>query len=91
MLKKFTSRKFIISLITTICGFLGMMNVADDTIGFISSILMIVVPNVIYIVTEGSIDKESVKNMLGDIADLLGNNDKATDDKILPNVNDKET
>ena len=81
LVKKFTSRKFLVSLVSTICGVLGMMNVADDTIGLIGSILMIIVPNVIYIITEGSIDKAGVKNMLNSIADLLDNKNTEVDNK----------
>ena len=76
LIKKFASRKFLVSLASTICGILGMMNVADDTIGLIGSMLMIIIPNVIYIITEGSIDRESVKNMVNSIADLLNKEDK---------------
>ena len=75
LIKKFASRKFLVSLASTICGILGMMNVADDTIGLIGSMLMIIIPNVIYIITEGSIDRESVKNMVNSIADLLNKED----------------
>ena len=57
-----------------------MMNVADDTIGLIGSMLMIIIPNVIYIITEGSIDRESVKNMVNSIADLLNKEDKKNGD-----------
>lgn len=76
LIKKYASRKFLVSLASTICGILGMMNVADDTIGLIGSMLMIIIPNVIYIITEGSIDRESVKNMVNSIADLLNKEDK---------------
>ena len=80
LIKKFASRKFLVSLASTICGILGMMNVADDTIGLIGSMLMIIIPNVIYIITEGSIDRESVKNMVNSIADLLNKEDKKNGD-----------
>lgn len=80
LIKKYASRKFLLSLACTICGFLGMMNVADDTIRLIGSMLMIIIPNVIYIITEGSIDRESVKNMVNSIADLLNKEDKKNSD-----------
>ena len=80
LIKKYASRKFLLSLASTICGFLGMMNVADDTIRLIGSMLMIIIPNVIYIITEGSIDRESVKNMVNSIADLLNKEDKKNGD-----------
>ena len=80
LIKKFASRKFLVSLASTICGILGMMNVADDTIGLIGSMLMIIIPNVIYIITEGSIDRESVKKMVNSIADLLNKEDKKNGD-----------
>lgn len=90
LIKKFASRKFLVSLASTICGVLGMMNVADDTIGLVGSMLMIIVPNVIYIITEGSIDRESVKNMVNSIANLLNKKDADSGIEILADANDKE-
>ena len=75
LIKKFASRKFIAAFVSTICGILGMCNVADNTIGFVGSILMIIVPNVVYIITEGTIDREGVKNMLEDIVDVFEDTD----------------
>ena len=91
LIKKYASRKFLVSLASTICGILGMMNVADDTIGLIGSMLMIIIPNVIYIITEGSIDKANVKNMLNNIVDVLGDEKAEEDNETHINVNDKET
>lgn len=76
LVKKYTSRKFLVSLVSTICGVLGMMNVADDTIGLVGSMLMIIIPNVIYIITEGSIDRESVKNLFDNLAELFDDKNK---------------
>ncbi len=88
LVKKFASRKFLVSLVSTICGVLGMMNVADDTIGLVGSMLMIIIPNVMYIITEGSIDRESVKNMVNSIADLL--NEKNADSDYENTADAKE-
>ena len=71
MLKKLLSRKFIVSLITTICGILGMINVANDSISLIFSMLMVIVPNVIYIITEGKIDRVRVKTIIDEISQAL--------------------
>ena len=74
MLKKFTSRKFLLALITTICGVLSMCNVSDVTIKLISGALMVVVPNVVYIITEGRIDRENIATMFKQLSDTLSDN-----------------
>lgn len=71
MIRKLTSRKFIVSLISVVAGIAGMFNVSDGVISLITGILMVVLPTVIYVITEGTIDKANVICVLKDIANRL--------------------
>jgi hypothetical protein len=64
MIHKFTSRKFWVAIITIICGILGVFNVADGTIEVIGSMLMILVPGIVYIFAEGKIDAAAVAKQI---------------------------
>lgn len=77
MKEKFKSRKFIMSLISVICGVLGMFNMPDTAINSVGSILMVVLPAVAYIITEGRIDSRrliAAAKQVIDIVDGEGNN-----------------
>ncbi len=68
MIKKFLSRKFVLSLLSVICGILGMTNLPEDIILQIGNMLLVVVPSIVYVITEGRIDRISLQN---DIKNLL--------------------
>ncbi len=68
MIKKLTSRKFIVSVISIVAGIAGMFNCTDNTISLITGILMVVLPAISYVITEGAIDKANVITVLKDIA-----------------------
>lgn len=69
MKDKLTSRKFWLALISIIVGILGIFGADDNLIQSISSILLILVPAVIYIITEGRIDAAALQHI--DLDDLL--------------------
>ena len=74
MLAKFKSRKFLMALVSVIMGVLGMAGVADGTIEVVSSIALILIPVVTYIVTEGKIDAAAVDKIVeavGEIVDTI--------------------
>jgi hypothetical protein len=60
---KFLSRKFLMALLSVIIGVLTMLNVEDGLIQIISSIGLIIVPTLVYIGVEGTID---IKRVLQD-------------------------
>ena len=60
MLAKFFSRKFILSLAAVICGILGMTTLSDNIVCQVGNILMVIIPSVVYVITEGKIDKDSL-------------------------------
>lgn len=62
IIKKLTSRKFIVSLIALISGIALLCGADGDTVETISAALMILVPSLIYCITEGKLDSESIKS-----------------------------
>ena len=56
MKAKLTSRKFWVAIVSILVGILGVLGASDDTIQMVSSVALILIPGIIYIVTEGKID-----------------------------------
>lgn len=77
MKEKLKSRKFMMSLISVICGILGMFNLSDTALNNIGSILMVVLPSVAYIITEGKIDTQRLISTAKQVIDIVDgeNND----------------
>ena len=70
-LKKFTSRKFLLALISVVSGVLTMANCNDNLIQFICSLIMIIVPSITYIITEGVLDYTGIGLALQDIIEAI--------------------
>lgn len=60
MLSKLTSRKFWLAAVGVIVGVLGMLGADDNTIQLVSSVGLILIPAIIYIITEGKVDAAAV-------------------------------
>lgn len=78
-LEKLTSRKFIVTAITTITGIITMIIGENEIVNIIASALMVLIPTVVYCITEGVIDAKSVKTItdtVADTAEKLGADDK---------------
>lgn len=72
--EKFTSRKFILSLVGVIVGICGMIGFNDNTVAIISFAALEVLSIVAYIIMEGRIDANAVKNIaeiITDLADMI--------------------
>ncbi len=54
--RKLSSRKFLVTLISVIAGLLGLFGANDAVVQLVSSVGLILVPAIVYIVTEGKID-----------------------------------
>ena len=68
-MNKFTSRKFIVTAISTIAGIITLFVGESEIVQTIASALMIVVPVVVYCITEGIVDAKSVKTITETVAD----------------------
>lgn len=71
MKEKLKSRKFIMSLTAVICGILGMFNLPDTTVNSVGNILMVVLPAVAYIITEGRIDAQRLIAAAKEVIDIV--------------------
>lgn len=80
ILKKLTSRKFILAAITAIVGIITLIVGDNEAVKVIAGAAMTIVPTVVYCLMEGVIDAKSVKvitKATADAAEQLGA-DKAT-------------
>jgi hypothetical protein len=68
-LTKLTSRKFIITAITAIAGIVTLFVGDNEIVQIIASAAMVVVPTIVYCITEGVIDAASVKTITETVAD----------------------
>ena len=68
-MKKFTSRKFIVTAISAIAGIITLFVGESEIVQTIASALMIAVPTIVYCITEGIVDAKSVKTITGAVAD----------------------
>ena len=74
-LKKFTSRKFIVSAITAIAGLITLFIGDNEVVKTIAGAAMTIIPTVVYCLMEGVIDAKSVKTITDaavDAAEKLG-------------------
>ena len=69
--KKFTSRKFLLALISVISGIMTMANCDDSLIKLVCSLIMIILPAIAYIITEGVLDKTSIGLALQQVIDTI--------------------
>jgi len=71
MLEKLKSRKFLMALVSVIVGILSLYGVSDNTIAIVPSISLILVPAVVYIITEGKIDAASVAKLIETATEVM--------------------
>ena len=77
MIEKLKSRKFLVTLLTVICGIASLFGVADSTVEMIMSIGMIIIPGIVYVCVEGHIDAKAIVDMADDILEQIeGKSDK---------------
>lgn len=82
ILERLTSRKFIVTVITAIAGIVTLIVGENEVINIIASALMVVVPTIVYCITEGVIDAKSVQTITEatvDAAEKLGANKNVVD------------
>lgn len=83
LLKKLTSRKFLLAMVTVIAGIVAMCGASEGVVEAVAASLTALVPTVIYIVTEGRIDAAAVGQIAGavqDVAESIANEDKTDTD-----------
>lgn len=72
---KFLSRKFILALLSTILGVSVSIAKLDGKVGAIAAIVSAVLPSVIYIIAEGTIDAKAVTSITDEIVNFVKENE----------------
>ena len=82
IIKKLTSRKFIVTVITAITGIITLCVGDNEVVKVIAGAAMTIVPTVVYCLMEGTIDAKSIKTITevaADTAEKLGADDTAVE------------
>ena len=82
LIKKLTSRKFIVTAISAIAGIITMIIGDNAVVDLVASALMVVIPTIVYCIMEGVIDAKSVKTItetVVDTAEKLGASEEVVD------------
>lgn len=82
LIRKLTSRKFIITLITAITGIITLFIGENEVVQILAGAAMAIVPTVVYCVMEGVIDAESIgviTDVTADAAEKLGADENTVD------------
>ena len=87
-LKNLGSRKFLVALISIVTGILTLFNCDESLIQFIGSVIMIIVPVITYVITEGVLDHTSIKTSIQQILEAFEN---YLESKVVENENNEET
>ena len=67
--KKITSRKFIVTLISAIAGLVTLFEGNNELLNTITSMVMILLPTIVYCITEGVIDSKGIKTITETVVD----------------------
>lgn len=82
LIRKLTSRKFIVTVITAITGIITMIVGENEVVQIISGAAMTIIPTIVYCVMEGVIDARSIKTITeatSDAAEKLGAKEEVVD------------
>lgn len=74
-MRKLTSRKFIVTAISAIAGIITLFVGENAVVQIVASALMVVIPTIVYCITEGIVDAKSVSTIteaVVDTAEKLG-------------------
>ena len=69
MIKKLTSRKFIVTVIAAIAGIVTLCGADREVVMVIAGAAMTIVPSVVYCLMEGVLDAKSIRNITEVVAD----------------------
>lgn len=69
-MNKLKSRKFWLTLITTLSGIATALMSVNGEIGIIAGMIVAVLPTIVYVITEGRIDAKAVGMIAEDISEV---------------------
>ena len=82
LIRKLTSRKFIIAVITAIVGIITLFIGDNEAVTVIAGAAMTIIPTIVYCIVEGVVDAKSIGTITDatvDAAEKLGASDKVVD------------
>lgn len=82
LIKKLTSRKFIVTVITALSGIITLIIGENETVQIIAGAAMTIVPTIVYCLMEGTIDAKSIKTITevaADTAEKMGADKQAVE------------
>lgn len=68
-MRKLTSRKFIVTAISAISGIITLIVGENEVVQIVAGALMVVIPTIVYCITEGIVDAKSVKTITDAVVD----------------------
>lgn len=86
-MNKLKSRKFWLTLITTLSGIATALMNVNGEVGIIAGMVVAVLPTIVYVITEGKIDAKAVRMVAEDITEIT---DKVEELKELPAGDDTD-
>lgn len=81
MIKKLTSRKFWLAIISIVMGIMGIFNFSDHEIAATAGYLTALIPTIIYIIMEGKIDLAAIESA----ANVISKGDELCKEPIITN------
>ena len=78
-MNKLKSRKFWLTLITTLSGIATALMNVNGEIGIIAGMVVAVLPTIVYVITEGRIDAKAVGMITEDISEVSEGVEKLKD------------
>ena len=79
-----TDKKFLMAFVSVITGILTLYNIEDNTISLVTSLILIVLPVIGYIISEGVLDWHKINMAITEILQII-------DDYIQSEKEEKET
>ena len=82
LIKKLTSRKFIVTAISAIAGIVTLITGNNEIVQIVAGAAMTIVPTIVYCIMEGKVDAASVKTVSEatvEAAEKLGVDEKTVD------------
>ena len=82
--ENFTDKKFLMAFVAVVTGILTLYNIEDNTISLVTSLILIVLPVIGYIISEGVLDWKKINMAITEILQII-------DDYIQSEKEEKET
>ena len=82
--ENFTDKKFLMAFVAVVTGILTLYNIEDNTISLVTSLILIVLPVIGYVISEGVLDWSKINMAITEILRII-------DDYIQSEKEEKET